>query len=295
MKIKHILIVAILISSVLIISPCYAQSYPTLNGYVNDFANLLTPEEELSLSNHISAIEKNTSVEIAILTIENTNGEDKITYAARTGDKNGVGKSDTDNGVVILWSLSNIEGGAIATGRGIESTLTDSTVGNIGRTSRKYFNNKEYYNGFEFIISQIESKIVSTSQLSVNTTSENTDVSFTIISVVVLLVIIVGGVVIYSNVAQNRYLRSKYRKDTSINSNTHINDDYVFTSNRRKYKNNEDSDDDDYIPVVLTGAAIAASHHHDSDDDDDSYSSSSGGGGFGGFGGGSFGGGGSGF
>jgi uncharacterized protein len=135
------------------------SAYPKLNGYVNDFANLLSDSEEQQLTHTIEQIQANSTVEIAVVTVESTNGEDRTMFANKMGEQNGVGKKTTDNGVVILWSLDNEQGGAIATGRGIESILTDSEVGRIGRGSRQYFDDKKYYDGFNYILVEVDKQV----------------------------------------------------------------------------------------------------------------------------------------
>ena len=136
-----------------------AENIPELKGYVNDFANVLSPAEEASLKLAIENIEKSTTVEIAVVTVQTTGGQSKAMFASKAGETNGVGKSATDNGVVILWSETNERGGFIATGRGIESTLTDSVVSRIGRASRSSFDNGDHYNGFIIIIEGIQNEI----------------------------------------------------------------------------------------------------------------------------------------
>jgi len=138
-----------------------AIAYPTMTPYVTDTAHLLSATEINNLNLQIATIEKNTSVEIAVLTLNSTNGEDSTLYANHIGEQNGVGKRATDNGIVILWSMNNEKGGAIATGRGIESVITDARVAEIGRTARPYFDNRSYYDGFAYIISEMNKTIVS--------------------------------------------------------------------------------------------------------------------------------------
>lgn len=154
---KKILIVIILCAQVLFALSA-AADYPELTGYVNDYAGLLTPPEESALADMISEYEKTSSIEMAIVTVNDTGGEDRIIYASRTGDKNGVGKEGTDNGVVILWSRDNELGGAIATGRGIGSVLNDAKVSRIGRESRELFDSGRYFEGFKKIILEIETE-----------------------------------------------------------------------------------------------------------------------------------------
>jgi len=132
-----------------------AAGYPKLNRYVTDDAGILSSVEEQQLTMLIERVEAATGYEIAVLTVASTEGEDRMNFASRTGETSGIGKADLDNGVVVMWSLGNEQGGAIATGRGAESVLTDAQISRIGRASRSYFDNKEYYSGFEFIVKEI--------------------------------------------------------------------------------------------------------------------------------------------
>jgi len=131
--------------------------YPTISPYVNDFLNVLTPAEESRLEQKLNSIEEQTSIEIVIVTVQTTEGEDSILYANHIGQENGVGKDDLDNGVVILWSQE--DGGAIAPGRGIESILNDAKVARIGRASRQYFDQGRYYEGFDSIVTGISMEL----------------------------------------------------------------------------------------------------------------------------------------
>ena len=146
----------IVLTALLVLSLSAAADYPKLTGYVNDYAGILSAAEKASLADIITEFEKNSSVEIAVVTVPDTGGEDRVLYAGRIGETNHVGKSDTDNGVVILWSMDNEKGGAIATGRGIESVLNDAKVSRIGRAGRDLFDSGHYYEGFRTIIFEIE-------------------------------------------------------------------------------------------------------------------------------------------
>jgi uncharacterized protein len=151
----------ILVVGLLLICSCLASAntYPVLNGYVNDYAGILTPQERTLLTDRITAIEKNTTVEIALVDVQTTNGEDTSQFATQIGDRNGVGKKSTDNGIVVLISFDNQRGGFIATGKGIEGTLTDVKATRIWDNSKSYFTNKQYYAGYSKILDGIESEI----------------------------------------------------------------------------------------------------------------------------------------
>jgi uncharacterized protein len=179
-----------ILAALLVLSLSAAAGYPKLTGYVNDYAGILSPAEKASLTDIITEFEKNSSVEIAIVTVPDTGGEDRVLYASRIGDANRVGKADTDNGVVILWSVDNEKGGAIATGRGIESVLNDAKVARIGRNAKSSFDSGNYYEGFRSIILDIEKE--SAGEYAAQTGSE---ADYGLLAVVILIVIFIAVII----------------------------------------------------------------------------------------------------
>lgn len=167
---KRQLIILVLLTIFLIASANAAV--PKIEPYVNDFANLLTPDQETALNLQCDLIEKNTSYEIAIVTVQNTGGEDRIQFANKIGDENGVGKKGKDNGIVVLWSVE--DGGAIATGRYSESILNDAKVTRIGKAARPLFDDGKYYEAFSQIVTDIDKEIVKSQDGSItNSTGLN--------------------------------------------------------------------------------------------------------------------------
>jgi uncharacterized protein len=168
---------------------------PKIAPYVNDFAGVLSDQQEADLNLMCDAIEKNTTYEIAIVTVQDTQGMDRIEFANKIGDENGVGKKGQDNGIVVLWSMSNEKGGAIATGRFAESILNDAKVGQIGRVNRPYFDKGDYYNGFKQIILAIETEIKAETAAQPNiiaSQKEDSSAVFAILIIFGVIMILVG-------------------------------------------------------------------------------------------------------
>jgi uncharacterized protein len=194
--------ICILVIGLLLIFSCLASAtvYPTLNGYVNDYSGVLTPQERTLLTDRITLIEKNTTVEIALVDVTTTNGEDLSQFATKIGDQNGVGKKATDNGIVVLISFDNQRGGFIATGKGIEGTITDVKATRIWDNSKSYFTNKQYYAGYSKILDGIESEI-DAGNSTAPSGSGNDDFAFVIfalfafaiIVVIIVIILIVAG------------------------------------------------------------------------------------------------------
>jgi uncharacterized protein len=192
MKTKLNLIYLTLILIVLV----NAQTYPTIKPFINDFANILSTEERNNLDIYCGIIERDTKYQITIVTVNSTQGDDPLNYANRIGEQNGVGQKETDNGVVILW-VTDTKEGAIAVGRGAETYLNDAKVGEIGRSSREYFNEKRYYEGFQNIISKIEKTIKERDQTINQTITPTTTPKKNNRLLTILIVIMIFGLLIY--------------------------------------------------------------------------------------------------
>ncbi len=144
----------------LLLAPVAHAQYPTVSQKVSDLANILSSDEEGALTLMLDQLEQNTSVQIAVVTVPTTGGDERVNFAARVGEQSGVGNKDRDDGIVILYSLDSEKGGAIATGRGIGSVLTDVKVSRIGREVKPLFDEGKYAQGFGLIIERIGEELL---------------------------------------------------------------------------------------------------------------------------------------
>lgn len=118
--------------------------YPKLTGYVNDFGNMINPIEEEQITQLAEKINRETTVEIAVVTVESLQGENIAEYATELGQRNGVGKKDKSNGLLILLA-KNDRKYFVATGYGLEGVLPDATVNRINDNVLKPYLKKEEY------------------------------------------------------------------------------------------------------------------------------------------------------
>ncbi len=158
MKIKQkYFILSILFSLVIIIFPMIThaitlQEIPNPrqvnHGWVTDMANILSEQTENTLNQEISALEAKNGSEIAIVTLENTEGfTTPKQFTTELFNYWGIGKKGQDNGVLFMVSIGDrrVE---IETGYGIEGILPDSKVGNIiDRKIIPQFKNNNYEKG----------------------------------------------------------------------------------------------------------------------------------------------------
>jgi uncharacterized protein len=108
----------------------FAQNYPRHVGYVNDFADILARDTEISLENRLSALEKDTSAEVAFVSVYTIGDSTIEDYAAGLFQDWGIGKKSQNNGVLFLVTLAENDI-RIEVGYGLESIITDGRAGRI--------------------------------------------------------------------------------------------------------------------------------------------------------------------
>ncbi len=125
-------------------------SFPFPIGSVSDYENVFSETQISELAEIIANYEKETTREIAIVTIKTIEPYDNITdYSTDLANEWGIGKPETDNGLLILFS-KNLREIRISTGFGTERKLTDEICKNvIDKTIIPKFKSGEYYNGIE--------------------------------------------------------------------------------------------------------------------------------------------------
>lgn len=102
----------------------------TEGGWVVDMAGILTPDQKQQLNEMISALERDTGAEMAVVILQRTVDAEPKEFATELFNRWGIGKRGGDNGVLVLVALQQrrIE---VETGYGIEGTLPDSEIGSI--------------------------------------------------------------------------------------------------------------------------------------------------------------------
>lgn len=99
-------------------------------GFVNDFANIIDESTQAALETKLSAFEVSTTHEIVVVIIP-TLGDDYIeNYAVKLFEEWGIGKKDSDNGILFLVALDDKKV-RIEVGYGLEGALVDSEVNTI--------------------------------------------------------------------------------------------------------------------------------------------------------------------
>lgn len=120
---------------------------PPNDGYVTDEADKLTDEQEALLEQDLTAYQKETSNEIAVVIVDSMSGAVIADTAIDLHRRWGVGDPDKDNGILMLIGYQDREA-FISVGTGLEGAVPDIVANGIGeRVMAPDFRDGEYYDG----------------------------------------------------------------------------------------------------------------------------------------------------
>jgi len=167
-----------------------AQEIPTLQKYVNDFANVLPSSDESRINTLCTEIEKNWTVEIAVLTVQTTQPMSIEEYAVRTFEKNGIGKKDKDNGLLIVAAMEDRKW-RLEVGYGLEPIINDAKAGLIGNTYiTPAFKEGRYGDGLYYAVDAVRKVIQSGGDTSFISEQADSEV-FTWMAIVILIFVFI--------------------------------------------------------------------------------------------------------
>lgn len=195
-----------LIGSTILFTPLKSQALTveevvnpqaTKDEWVTDMANILSDATETELNRLITNLEQNNGTEIAVVTVPETAPADSPkAFATQLFNYWGIGKAETDNGILFLVSIGDrrVE---IQTGYGIEEILPDTEVKEIIDTQitpqYKHGNfDRGTLDGIKALISPLNSVSTfnTTDQIKVSSPTVKTS-SFAFTLFVILLVLII--------------------------------------------------------------------------------------------------------
>jgi uncharacterized protein len=139
---------------------------PAARGYVNDFANVISPQAAQQLDELARIVQTRSGGEIAIVTLPDLEGRPVEETALRIGREWGVGAQGDigdrrrNAGTVILLvpkeSSSDNRGYCrVETGMGAEGFITDATAGSICRAATDRFRVTDYSGGLLIVTSAV--------------------------------------------------------------------------------------------------------------------------------------------
>ena len=108
----------------------YGLDVPRLQGYVNDYAGMISPPAKSKIEEGLRAFEQSDSTQIVILTIPSLEGENIEEFGIKVAETWKIGQQVKDNGVLFIVSKQERKI-RIEVGRGLEGKLTDLMAGRI--------------------------------------------------------------------------------------------------------------------------------------------------------------------
>jgi uncharacterized protein len=116
----------------LLLLPVVAAQEVQITAYVNDYADIFTPEEELAISTLAEELYTSGRIQYAVVTTPSLDGMPIEDYSI-TLAQGSLGTTEQDNGLLLVIAPTEREY-RFEVGSGAEGTFTDARVGRIGRT-----------------------------------------------------------------------------------------------------------------------------------------------------------------
>ena len=209
----------------------YSTNIPQYDGtgYCQDFAHVLHENEIKNLNTQLQVISKQSSIEIALVTISSLDGDNIEQYAYDLFNTWKIGKNTSNNGVLVILSISDRKS-RIEVGYGMEAYLTDAKSHRILDAMKPFLKNADYKGAFDLALVNIQSTINEAKDDVQNTPGDNSAVYnanytkksepfdwmllFNILFIIVFLSIIIYLIyyVITENIKLNNDIESKNTK-----------------------------------------------------------------------------------
>lgn len=153
---KRILAVAILVISLTAVLCCCGSVFSgndklvaTSEFYVNDFADVIDDDDESYIFNSGRTLDKKTTAQVVVVTVESTDGEEISEFALNLGREWGIGDKEKNNGVLVLLAAQDREVW-VSVGYGLEGALPDSKTGRlIDNYAINYFAEDDFSSGLK--------------------------------------------------------------------------------------------------------------------------------------------------
>jgi uncharacterized protein len=139
-------------------------------GYVSDFAGVLNEKTKADLNELGRQLNEKAKAQLAVVTINSTDGEDIFDYSVDLYQKWGIGPKKTDHGVLILLAVKDRKY-YINVGYGLEPILPDGKVGGFGREAVPYLKGGDYDGAVRLLASRVAEVIAKDAGVPITTTA----------------------------------------------------------------------------------------------------------------------------
>lgn len=165
------------------------------NNLSQEFPEFLNSSESNSIEQELEAFSRETSNQICVVIVDDFGGTDVASYATELGNKWGVGKKESNNGIVILIKPTQSDGGRdlfIAVGYGLEGAIPDLATKRIREEEMyPYLKTGENYTAISNAVQKLSA--LAKGEINVKDYSgskKNKDWLKTIIIIIIILIIV---------------------------------------------------------------------------------------------------------
>lgn len=169
----------------------------TRNFFVNDFANVISNEDEAKMQQQGEALYKACGAQAVVVTVGSTDGEDIESYSLELARSWGIGSKNNDDGILLLLSVDDRQV-RIEVGYGLEGALPDSKTGRILDTyGVEHFKKNEFSAGLTAVYDSLINEVYIEKNLQpadgytpiseVEESDEGTDIGYIIVAVIIVV------------------------------------------------------------------------------------------------------------
>jgi len=165
-------------------------------GYINDFAHVLTPQSHQQLEAYCGQVEQVTGVQMAVVTIDSLDGQPVEDVANALYRKWGIGKKGKNEGILLLIAIKDHKD-RLEVGYGLEPILPDGFEGGVLRQARPLLRQGAYGQALFAAVGEMGSRIAAAKGVSLDSSprprrpasSNRTSIPFVAIAIVVVILL----------------------------------------------------------------------------------------------------------
>ena len=187
-------------------------AYPDYKGYVNDFANVISPEKEEALQQKLNKEDRETTNQIAVVTIQTTAPEEIEGFSINLAEQWQPGQKGKDNGILMIFAMKDRKM-RIEVGRGLEDDLTDIEAKEIEEDIIvPAFKQQKYEQGIEGGVDAVILAIHTADEAASSSAATNGDSG----AGALIIFLIIGGLIVLVVLAVSKYTPIGGEGDSSI-------------------------------------------------------------------------------
>jgi len=141
------------------------------SNYVNDFAHVLNPLTVNDLDDILLQVDQKANAQVAVVTINSTDGQDIFDYAVKLYQAWGIGSKATNRGALILFAIKDHKYWT-SVGYGLEPILPDGKVGGFGREAVPLLKQSDYEGAIKLVTLRVANVIAQDASIQLSGASQ---------------------------------------------------------------------------------------------------------------------------